>query len=115
MNKDIDIFYDEELRQRRELRFPPYRHFAALRLRAPQEAKVKKAAEDIFILLNKGKARGIEVISLSAGPQPKLRGNFYWQVLCASADARRLSAFLKKGLKDFPHSGIIVTVDMDPL
>ena len=116
IKNDVDIFYNEELNQRKQLDFPPYKHLGLVKLRGKNEVKVKEAALSLFEKLNKpDKGKSIKIISVNCAERPKLRGNFYWHVLASSADVKKLSKFLKINLKDFPHSGIIVTVDVDPL
>ena len=116
LKRDVSLFYDEELRQRRQLRFPPYRHLVLVKLRGTKAEKVQKASYSLFEKLNRcNKNKGIKIISVNAGQPAKLRGNFYWQLLIASGSVRMLNEFLKINLKDFSHSGIIVTVDVDPI
>jgi len=89
---------------------------ALIKIRGKKEERVKGQAEDLFSKMQAGKpSKAVEVISLSAGRPPKLRGNFYWQILLRSDDPRKITRFLKINLKDFRHSGIIITVDIDPL
>lgn len=114
--KDFNLFYDEELKQRRATGFPPYRHFALLKLRSDKESKVRDAAESLYNKLNgEMKNKNLKVHSLSPGQPPKLRGNFYWQILVSASSAVKISKLLRIYLKDFSHSGIIVTVDIDPV
>jgi len=89
---------------------------ALIKIRGKKEERVKGQAEDLFSKMQAGKpSKAVEVISLSAGRPPKLRGNFYWQILIKSASVEKIGNFLKKHLKGFSSSGIIVTVDVDPL
>jgi hypothetical protein len=53
------------------------------------------------------------MFSSGPGRPPKLRGNFYRQIIVRGKSAERMSDALKKSLKDFRRSGIIVTVDVD--
>ncbi len=113
---DHGLFYGVELAQRKQLGFPPYAHLCLLKLRGKRELKVKDQAFGLFEKLKSFKgSRGIKVLSVNACEPPKLRGNFYWQILLSSRRPQSICAFLKKNLKDFKHSGIIVTADMDPL
>jgi len=115
-SSDTRIFYDEELRHRKQLSFPPYRHLVAVKLRGKDSARVKEIAGALFEFLNKrNNDKGIKLVSLNPGYHQKLRGNFYWQILFSSVNPEKLNRFLKISLKDFPHSGIIVTVDVDPI
>ncbi len=112
---DFKIFYDEELKTRKQLDFPPFRHLALVKLRGRDEEKVKKTALALWQYLSgKNIKKGMKLNSCGPGLPPKLRDNFYWQILI-SGGAKEISTFLKNNLKEFPHSGIIVTVDIDPM
>jgi primosomal protein N' (replication factor Y) len=113
--KNTDVFYEEELKQRKQLRLPPFCHTAHLKLRGAKEEKVKDASQALFESLLKNKKAGVRVISVNPGQPSKLRGNYYWQILLGASDAVKISRFLKPQLKNLKHSGIIVTVDVDPI
>ena len=115
-NKDVNIFYDEELRQRKQLGFPPFKHLGLVKLRGKNEARVKEVSNALFKRLDRhNKDKNIKIVSVNPGQPSKLRGKFWWQILIKSNNAKKISKFLKIHLKDFSHSGIIVTVDIDPL
>jgi len=115
-SKDMDLFYREELKHRKQLGFPPYKHIGLVKLRGNNEEKVKDAGSRLFEGLKSAiKDRAIEAASVNPGQPVKLRGKFCWQVLLKSGSAQKLSKFLKKYLKGFLHSGIITTVDIDPV
>jgi primosomal protein N' (replication factor Y) len=116
LNQDYELFYKNELAQRRQLNFPPYRHLGLVKIRAKIEEKAKDAAHGLFQRLKEAnRGKDINIISVNRGEPAKLRGNFYWQILVKCRCALTLSKFLKMHLKDAPRSGIIVTVDIDPL
>ncbi|MFH1354984.1 MAG: primosomal protein N' [Candidatus Omnitrophota bacterium] len=113
---DFQIFYNQELKQRKQLEFPPYKHLVMVKIRGKVEEKVRQKSEDLFKHLKVCKKdTSIKIISLNPGQVPKLRGNYYYQILLSSKDARKISRYLKSCLKDFPHSGIIITIDVDPI
>jgi primosomal protein N' (replication factor Y) (superfamily II helicase) len=115
-NNDAGIFYEEELRSRRQVKFPPYSNFCQVKLRGRVENKVKEAGEKLFHKFSEAAVpKGIKIISLNPGSPPKLRGNFYWVILISAMNMRGLNSFIKINLKDFRSSGIIVTVDVDPV
>jgi len=116
-NKEISIFYDEELKYREQLKFPPYRHLCLVKLRGKKEGRVKTVSEDLFNKLVKfsKKNKSIKIVAVNPSQPSKLRGNFYWQILIKGSSPLGIVKFLKLHLKNFKHSGIIVTVDMDPL
>jgi primosomal protein N' (replication factor Y) len=112
----ISTFYEEELKGRRQLDFPPYQHLALVKIRGLKESRVRETAGAIFEKLKEAnKTSLIKIMSVNPAHPSKLRGNFYWQILLRSDNAQRITRFLKMHLKHLPHSGIIVTVDVDPL
>jgi primosomal protein N' (replication factor Y) len=113
---DALSFYEEELKQRKQLKFPPFKHFILVKARSRSEEKARDCANAIFEKLQKAsKGKALKVVSVSPGPHVKLRGNYYWQVLLSCDDPVKANKFLKLNLKDIRHSGIIVTVDVDPV
>jgi primosomal protein N' (replication factor Y) len=112
-SKDPGIFYSQELKFRKQLKFPPYRNFALVKVRGRDAEKAKKAAEDLFSRLKDGKE--VKAVSLNPADPEKLRGNFYWQVLLSASSVLKLNKFLKIHLKNLRYSGIIVTIDVDPV
>lgn len=115
VQNDPQLFYKEELKQRKQLNLAPYRHVILIRVRGIDFEKAKKASLDLFEKLNNAKSASIKILSLNPGQPPKLRGNFYFQILMRAASPEKASQFLKLHLKDWHYSGIIVTVDVDPI
>jgi len=114
--KDINIFYNKELEERKQLGFPPFGHLCLVKLRGENEERVKEISNSLFNVLNKhNKNKGLKIMAVNPAFRYKLRGKFYRQILIRSASVFEITKFLKKHLKDCSHSGIIVTVDMDPI
>ena len=115
VQNDPQLFYKEELKQRKQLNLAPFKHVILLRVRGIDFDKAKKASLDLFQKLNNTKSASIKILSLNPGQPPKLRGYFYFQILMRAATPQKASQFLKLHLKDWHYSGIIVTVDVDPI
>ena len=115
IKNDPQIFLKEELKQRRQLDFAPFKHMILLKIRGESLDKVKKASRDLFERLNKIKTASLKILSLNCGQPAKLRGNYYYQILMRASSAQKASHFLKLHLKEGHFSGIIVTVDVDPV
>ena len=112
---DPELFYKEELKQRKQLNFAPFKHMILVRLRGESLEKVKAAAGSLFEKLNKIKTASLKLLSLNPGQPAQLRGNFYYQILMRAGNVQKASYFLKNHLKENHFSGIIVTVDVDPV
>ncbi|PIQ90423.1 MAG: primosomal protein N' [Candidatus Omnitrophica bacterium CG11_big_fil_rev_8_21_14_0_20_41_12] len=115
IKNEPELFYKEELKQRKQLNFAPFKHMILLKIRGADLEKVKKASADLFQRLNNIKTASMKMLALNPGSPPKLRGNFYYQILMRASSAEKASHFLKLHLKDWHYSGIIVTVDVDPV
>ncbi|MDD5465362.1 MAG: primosomal protein N' [Candidatus Omnitrophica bacterium] len=115
VKNDPQLFYREELKQRKQLELAPFKHMILLKARGSGLEKVKQAAADLFEKLNGLKSNSIKILSLNPGQPPKLRGNFYYQILMRASSAEKASHFLKLHLKEWHYSGIIVSVDLDPV
>ena len=112
---DARVFYEQELAFRKQLRFPPYAHLAYIKFRGTNRERVESACRAAFESFQAHPAKGITFMSCASGSPVKLRGNYYWQILAKAGRAQALSKFLKSRLKKISSSGIIVTVDIDPL
>ena len=115
IKNDPGLFYKEELKQRKQLNFAPFKHMILVRLRGASLEKVKNAASDLFARLNKIKTSSIKMLSLNPAQPAQLRGNFYYQILMRASSPQKASQFLKLHLKENHFSGIIVSVDVDPV
>jgi len=114
LGDDPAIFYREEMSQRKQLSFPPYRHFVLVKVRGKAEARVKESADDIAAQMGKAAGGAFSIVSVGQPVHAKLRGNHYWHILISCGSLQDGLAPVKKILKDFRRSGIIVTVDVDP-
>jgi primosomal protein N' (replication factor Y) len=112
---DPRIFLTEELKQRKQLDLPPYKHMLLVKLRGRNAEKVKEAALGLSERLIKLKNPAIKVISVNPGQPAKLRDNFYYQILIRASRVQAACRLLKLHLKETNYSGIIVTVDVDPV
>ncbi len=112
-------FVADELRDRWDMSYPPYRRLCRVILRGPDEAAVKRRANEMATALAAAaKSRGLPVQIL--GPAPcavaRLQKNwrFHFQLSAESpADVRTLWRAVEP---EFPTVGDVdYVIDMDPL
>lgn len=116
LKQDPALFYDEELKLRKQLGLPPFKHLVLVKIRGKAEEKVKERAQALFERFNRSNtAKGIKVVSVNCAQQYKLRNNFYWNILLSGSVIGKINNFIRFCLNDFRHSGIIITVDVDPV
>ncbi len=109
---DYAGFYQQEVRYRREMNYPPYTRLARLEFRGPDAAAVEAAATKTAALLQ----QRIETENYAAtsliGPVPcffsKHNGQFRWQVVVRGPDP---AAVLRAHPGDLPSEGVSLQID----
>ncbi len=104
---DVARFLDQELKQREELGFPPYRRLALVELSARSEAKAEKRGE--WLSRRLGQVRGAEAL----GPVPARGRANVVQVLIKLDRNVRLDRLVT--LTQLEADGVRAKVDIDPL
>ncbi|MDO0821674.1 replication restart helicase PriA [Desulfosporosinus nitroreducens] len=122
---DFQGFFWEEIRYRKERKYPPYTHIIRVLLLHEKEDRVIKGANELGAFLQQGmqdpKFGNTELDVL--GPAPavlsRLRNQWRWQVSVKGTRQDILRVFLYQGVKRFfkspTSSGIILNIEVDPL
>ncbi len=122
---DFQGFFWEEIRYRKERRYPPYTHIIRVLLLHEKEDRVIKGAQDLGGCLQRGmqdpKFGNTELDLL--GPAPavlsRLKNQWRWQVSVKGRHLEQLRAFLHQGVQSFFKSsasnGIVLNIEVDPL
>jgi primosomal protein N' (replication factor Y) len=115
-------FYNEELKAREELGYPPFQRLLVLRVQGTQGAKVRQGAEELRRRLESLKSkRAMEFDIL--GPSPclveKLRNYYRWQILLKCPIGRSIQPLLRAEILDSQNDwlprGLRLIVDVDPV
>ena len=113
-------FYENELEIRRSLNFPPYSRLVSLTLRSRSEDGVKKAADELFSLIDKviekSKYLDVSVIGLNPCIIYKKANNFRYQILLSGENFIHLNTIVSVSLERYHcPSNVYVEIDVDPL
>jgi len=111
---NFEKFYREELRSRKELGLPPYKHLVALGLRGRQEDAVFDQSKLLFDRLKEKNSKGIEVSDPHPDVNPKLRDKYRFTILLKGGSVKSILALVKSVLKGFRKGKVIITVNVDP-
>ncbi|MCK5081804.1 MAG: hypothetical protein KAR31_02755, partial [Candidatus Omnitrophica bacterium] len=111
---DFNKFYREELKLRKELELPPYRHLVALGLRGKMEDVVFEKANDLFDRLKEKSSKGIDLSDPHPDATPKLRDQYRYTILLKGRSVKSILTLIKSALKDFKKRNIIIAVNVDP-
>jgi primosomal protein N' (replication factor Y) len=116
---DYAGFYEEEMKQRRALCFPPLSRMVNIRV---SSASPRAAEQGIERLARKGRAllrpprHAVEILGPSPAPLYRIKGRYRWQLLLKGervASLRHLSRSLIREGKEL--TGVRVEVDVDPV
>jgi primosomal protein N' (replication factor Y) len=112
---DVARFVEQELADRRELGYPPFRRLALVRVDAVEEARARAAAERLARHARGAAGRGVEVLGPTAAPLPRLRNRFRFRFLLRSDDRALLRPVLLALARIPSDRAVRVVIDVDPV
>jgi primosomal protein N' (replication factor Y) len=118
---DVDGFLAHELRDRREVGYPPFARLALVRIDAVSEDVARGAAALVAAhakTCDDAKLRRVDVLGPSAAPIARLRGRYRFRVLLRAAERRPLRAALAAAaaaVRDVVDRRARVVFDVDPV
>jgi len=112
---DFEAFYDAELPNRQDLRYPPFGHLALIRIESESEGHALKASSQLVSALNETKPTYPNIV-LGPAPAPitRLKSIFRMQILIKATSRKDLRQILG-GMRTFRYGGVKVVVDIDPM
>lgn len=119
---DAREFYEPELRQRKELGYPPFSALIAFHVSGPKEPEVMKVVEQIRTYAVDTAQQGpreVQVLGPSPAIPPKLRGRFRWYVSIRGEEREKVAETARELLARLggKHevSGVTISIDVDPV
>ncbi len=106
--QDYDSFYQQEIKIREKLKFPPFSKLILLRIEGKSEDRVKEKAQKISEYLEGG---NFQILGPAKDYPYQLRGKFRRQMLCKGPDLELMRNSVKEVLKKFGREGIRVNVE----
>lgn len=122
---DYKGFFWEEIRYRKERKYPPYTHIIRVLLLHDNEDRVIKGAHDLGACLLQGMQdpkfgnTELDILGPSAAVLPRLKNQWRWQISVKGARQDMLRAFLHQGVQRFfknsASNGIVLNIEVNPL
>lgn len=112
---DYDKFYEEEIKSRKELLYPPFVNLIKVTVRARNDELTLKTAQNLADAI-KGEDKELKVAGPAPAPIARMRGYFRYNILLKGNDRAAMCVLLRKVLGVFrkPH-GVLIAVDVDPI
>jgi len=112
---DLDAFYEHELDERRELKFPPFSRLVRLVFRSGSQQKSMEAAILFLTNYKKNLASVATIYGPAECPLAQVNGNWRHQILFSAFKLDPLHLTLAKALSGWKQpSGVHLEVDIDP-
>jgi len=117
--RDVERFYEIELRLRSTLRYPPYTRLCLIRVDGVDRAVVSAAAERLARDLRTAarRAQGLSILGPAPAALPRLVGRWRFQIVARGEDLGPFRAFLhteKATILKVAKKGVRVAIDIDP-
>ncbi|WP_269525381.1 replication restart helicase PriA [Coraliomargarita parva] len=113
---DFDGFQLEELEQRREFNYPPFRHLIRHLFRGRNPEKIEFYMEQWLKVLEKELGDQIEIRGPAPAPIEKIRDEYRFQLWYFAPSASRVIESIAKLRKSFPlDKEVIDLLDVDPM
>ena len=112
---DFPSFYRAELKLRKDLGLPPYRHLAAIGLRGRKEEIVFEQSKNIYEKFKVNQPKSLEISDPHPDILPKLRDKYRYTIILKSSSVKDTLKWVKKILKDFrKKQDVVMTINVDP-
>lgn len=122
---DFEGFFWDEIRYRKERKYPPFTHIIRVLLLHEKEERVIKGANDLGLCLQQGMQNpeyGKNELDI-LGPAPavlaRLKNQWRWQISVKGTRLDLLRAFLHQGVQRFyknsASNGVVLNIEVDPL
>jgi primosomal protein N' (replication factor Y) len=112
---DVKSFVEQELRDRRELGYPPFSRLALVRIDAAQERRGRAEAERLARVARRTAAAGVRVLGPCAAPLARLRNRYRFHFLVQATQRPPLRAALLAVARAGSDRRVRAVIDVDPM
>ena len=117
--QDYRGFYDEEIRHRRNLGFPPFVALGLFLVRNKDATRARSIAQGLRNHLNQAnREHAARILGPAPAPFARLRGEYRVQLLIKSRSRKQMRAVIDQAMKGFEGAGNdarAVTLEIDPV
>jgi len=122
-SQNYRLFFEEEIRFRRNFRYPPFTALANLMVQGRPQTKTRRAAEQVADLVLQQRTRlsaqrRMRVLGPAQAPLEKLKGDYRFQILIKSTNRKELHEVLESAMEELSQKRVTVrkpSIDIDPM
>jgi primosomal protein N' (replication factor Y) len=112
---DVGAFIESEMRERKELGYPPFSRIALVRVDAVAPGDARREAERLAEIARASTSAALQVLGPAAAPLARLRNRYRYRFMLRARERAPLRAALLAVLRSkVPHK-VRMSVDVDPV
>ncbi len=112
---DVAGFNKREMRERRELGYPPYARLALVKVDAVERSHAEQEAHRLAQLARATASPKVEVLGPASAPLARLRNRYRYRFMLRAAQRSALRPVLLALARCKTPSGVRVAIDVDPI
>ncbi len=113
---DYGQFYEQEIRARKELLFPPFVNLVKVMVRSRNDDRASRASAELAEQIQKVAPKSVKLSGPAPAPVSRVRGYYRWNILLKGKVREELCVILRQALGMFKKpSGVLIAVDVDPI
>jgi len=115
LRHDVPGFIEQEMRDREELRFPPFSRLALVRFDALDEGQALAECGRIAAIVRAAVPAGVEVLGPTPAPLARLRNRYRFRFVLRAAERKPLRDALLAVARASSHRLVRMAIDVDPV
>jgi primosomal protein N' (replication factor Y) (superfamily II helicase) len=116
LKNNYELFYEQELKNRKELGYPPFSNLVNIIISGRDEARVKKDIKNLFMQLSKIDGNGCSILGPAPAPFQKINMFYRWHIMIKVNDIFKINRSVHEILKRFKKfSENRIIIDVDPV
>jgi len=112
---DVPGFIEQEMRDREELRFPPFSRLALVRFDAVDEGHASAECDRIAEIARSAAPTGVELLGPTAAPLARLRNRYRFRFVLRAAERKPLRDALLAVARASVSRLVRMAIDVDPV
>lgn len=114
-NNDYQSFYEEEIKIRQKLNYPPFCNISLIKIFGKEYEEVSKVSENIKVFLEQKNIKDLVILGPSNAVMPKINNIYYMQIILKYKKSDEIILYLKELNKIYLRNNkVTIDIDLNP-
>lgn len=115
-NNDYDCFYKEEMRLRKELKYPPYYNICLIKISGVDDKLLNNEANKIRKYLDTGLSKKVDIFGPNFSNMPKINNIFYMQLMIKYKKIQEITETVNYLIQNYQNNNKVnLEIDLNPI